>query len=129
MKKITGRFGGVVAATSAAVVAAAIGVVAGSIGAHAATGDVVIGNTKLEVSTGLIPNGTDTYQAFNCAPGEMLVSATASRQVGSEDAVALDIVDHEADAYPDGVVVAIRNATGEDQYYRVSLICGSEITL
>jgi hypothetical protein len=123
------RAAGYAAALAAILATCAALAFAGGVSAHAATGDVIIGNTRLETYSGTMADGTDTYQAFYCGTGEMLVSATADRQIGSEDAVALDIVDHEADRYPDGIVVAMRNATGETQGYHISLICGDAVTL
>jgi len=99
--------------------------------ASATTGDIVPANIYRQVYTGSLPNGTDTYASFKCpmtdgvdSRRDILVDAVASRQVGSGPAVALEILDYVADTYQDGVIVALRNSTGTNSYYRVSLLCG-----
>lgn len=93
--------------------------------ANADTGPVVQ-STHLEAFSDSLPDGTDTFQHFNCENGNAVLSGVAYMQVGSSVPVSLDVLDYEADAYPDGIVVHLLNNSGVDQYYRVTLICGTE---
>jgi hypothetical protein len=93
---------------------------------QASATDPVVQSTHLESFSDALPNGTDMFQHFNCQSGNAVLSGVAYMQIGSSIPVSLDVLDYEADTYPDGIVVHLFNDSGIDQYYRVTMICGTE---
>lgn len=87
----------------------------------------VVSSPHIERFTGDVLDEFDTYSSFHCADGDVLLSAVAYRQLGSGPATPLAVLDFTANTYPEGAVVWMKNDSGHDEVYRVTLICGQSV--
>lgn len=87
----------------------------------------VVSAPHIERFTGDVLDGTDTYSSFHCEDSDVLFSAVAYRQTGSGPVTPLAVLDYTANTYPEGAVVWMKNDSGQDEGYRVTLICGQSV--